>query len=148
MVPTGLGNSLNGGDGTRPPGNPVTRVTSQWMGGQRIRSTVGRGVSQGMKCSCGLAPEGEGTLPADAMGLQFFGCCLFVFLGPHLRHMEVPRLGMESELQPLAYATATATKDPSQVCYVHHSSRQCQILNPLSKGRDRTHNLMVPSRIR
>ena len=24
--------------------------------------------------------------------------CLFVFLGPHPRHMEVPRLGIESEL--------------------------------------------------
>ena len=30
----------------------------------------------------------------------------FVFLGPHLRHMEVPRLGVESELQLLAYTTA------------------------------------------
>ena len=31
----------------------------------------------------------------------------FVFLGPHLRHMEVPRLGVESELQSPAYTTAT-----------------------------------------
>ena len=30
--------------------------------------------------------------------------------------MEVPSLGVESELQPLAYATATAMPDPSQVC--------------------------------
>ena len=30
-------------------------------------------------------------------------------------------------------------------CDLHHSSRQCQILNPLSNARDRTHNLMVPS---
>ena len=29
-----------------------------------------------------------------------------VFLGPHLRHMEVPRLGVESELQLLSYTTA------------------------------------------
>ena len=35
------------------------------------------------------------------------------FLGPHLRHMEVPRLGAESELQLPAYTTATATRDPS-----------------------------------
>ena len=37
--------------------------------------------------------------------------CLFVcFLGPHLWHMEVRRLGVESELQQLAYYTrATAT---------------------------------------
>ena len=27
-------------------------------------------------------------------------------LGPHLQHMEVPRLGVKSELQPLAYTTA------------------------------------------
>ena len=32
---------------------------------------------------------------------------LFFFLGPYLRHIEVPRLGVESELQLLAYATAT-----------------------------------------
>ena len=30
---------------------------------------------------------------------------------------------------------------------LHHSSRQGQILNTLSKARDRTQNLMVPSRI-
>ena len=29
--------------------------------------------------------------------------------------------------------------------WLHHSSRQCQILNPQSETRDRTHNLMVPS---
>ena len=35
----------------------------------------------------------------------------------------------------------------SRVCNVHHSSRQRQILNPLSEARDGTWNLMVPSRI-
>ena len=40
----------------------------------------------------------------------------FVFLGPHPRHMEVPRLGVQSELQLMAYATATATPDPSHIC--------------------------------
>ena len=41
--------------------------------------------------------------------------CLFtfVFLGPNPWHMEVPRLGAELEL--LAYATAIAMPDPSQV---------------------------------
>src|SRR5512134_854213 len=57
--------------------------------------------------------------------------------------MEVPRLGVESELQPPAYARATATRDPSRVCNLHHSSRQRRIVNPLSKGRDRTRNLIV-----
>ena len=31
---------------------------------------------------------------------------LFGFLGLRLQHMEVPRLGVESELQLLAYTTA------------------------------------------
>jgi len=35
----------------------------------------------------------------------------------------------------------------SHVCNLHHSSQQHWIINPLSKGRDRTCNLMVPSRI-
>ena len=38
-----------------------------------------------------------------------------VFLGLHLWHMEVPRLGVQSELQLPAYATATATRDLSRV---------------------------------
>ena len=62
--------------------------------------------------------------------------------------MEVPRLGVESELQLLAYARAIATLDPSHFCDLHHSSRQRQILNPLNKARDRTRNLMIPSRTR
>ena len=51
-------------------------------------------------------------------------------------HTEVPRLGVKSELQLLAYATATATPDLSRVCNLHHSSRQYRILNPLSEARD------------
>ena len=70
---------------------------------------------------------------------------LFAFLPPHLWHMEVPRLGVQSELQLPAYTTATATaiSDLSHVCNLHHSSRQRQILNPLSEARDRTSILMV-----
>ena len=62
----------------------------------------------------------------------------FFFLGPHVWHVEVPRLGVESELQLLPYTTATATRDPSHACDLHCSSRQCQILNQLSKTQDRT----------
>ena len=59
-----------------------------------------------------------------------------------IRHMEVPRPGVESEVQLLATAiatatsTATATWDLSCVCDLHHSSRPHQIHNPLSKARD------------
>ena len=42
-----------------------------------------------------------------------------VFLGPHPRHMEVPRL--ESELLLLAYTTATAKSDPSLACKLYQS---------------------------
>ena len=61
---------------------------------------------------------------------------LFFFLRLHLRHMEVPRLGVTSELQLLAYATATATPDLSSFCELHCSLWQRWILNPLSEARD------------
>ena len=59
--------------------------------------------------------------------------------------MEVPRLGAESELQLTAYTTAKATQDPSRVCNLQHSSRQCLILNPLSEAKDQTCILMDTS---
>ena len=54
----------------------------------------------------------------------------FFFLGHHLQHMEVPKLGVESELQLPAH---------THVCDLHHTSWQCRILNRLSEARDRTH---------
>ena len=52
--------------------------------------------------------------------------------------MEVSRWGVELELQLPAYTTATAAWDPSHIYDLHHSSRQCQILNSLSEARGRT----------
>ena len=66
----------------------------------------------------------------------------FSFLGPNLQHMEISRLGVESELQLLAYVTAIATWNPSHVCDLYHSSWQCWIVNPLNEARDRTCVLM------
>ena len=60
-----------------------------------------------------------------------------------MQHMEVPRLGAESELQLLAYTTATAKPDPSHVCNLHRSLRQCWILNLLNEVRDQTCILIV-----
>ena len=54
-------------------------------------------------------------------------------------------LGIKSELQLPAYATATATPDLSHICDLHHSSQQHQILNSLSNARDWTHYLVVSS---
>ena len=59
--------------------------------------------------------------------------------------MEVSRLGVQLELQLQAYTIAT--QDPSWVCDLHHSSWECQILNPLSEARDQTCVLMVISRV-
>ena len=75
------------------------------------------------------------------------GCFVlfFCFLGLHPQHIGDSRLGVQSELQLLAYTTATATSDPSYICDLHHSSQQHWILNPLREVRDRTHNLMVTS---
>uniref|UniRef100_A0A8D1N3X5 Uncharacterized protein n=1 Tax=Sus scrofa TaxID=9823 RepID=A0A8D1N3X5_PIG len=71
---------------------------------------------------------------AFSLPLSFFPS--FIFLGPRLQHMEVPRLGVKSELQLPVCTTATATQDLSHVCNLHHSSWQCRILNPLSEARD------------
>ena len=79
------------------------------------------------------------------MKSKFLFLSLFCFLGLHLQHMEAPRLGVELELQLLAYTTAAITRDPSHVCHLHHSSWQRQIPDPLSKARDQTRILMDTS---
>ena len=69
---------------------------------------------------------------------------LFIYLcilGPHLWHMEVPGLGVES-----AYATAIATWYRSHICNLHHNSLQYLILNPLCEARDGPHIVMDTSR--
>ena len=85
------------------------------------------------------------TFSSQSIFYSFF--FFFVFLGKNSQHMEVPRLGVEPELQLLAYATATATPDPSHVRNLHHSSWQYLILNPLREFRDRTHVLMDTNQI-
>ena len=69
----------------------------------------------------------------------------YFFLGLHQWHREVPRLGVESELQPLAFTTATAMPDSSCICNLHHSSWERRILNPLSEARERICVLMDTS---
>ena len=72
----------------------------------------------------------------------------FAFLGPHPQNMEVPRRGgrIRAVAGGLHHSHSNARSEP--YLWPHHSSRQHQILNPLSKSRDGTCNLMVPSRIR
>ena len=47
--------------------------------------------------------------------------------------MEVPDLGIELELQLLAYTTATAMQDLSHICDLHCSSQQRWNFNPLNE---------------
>ena len=61
--------------------------------------------------------------------------------------MEVSGIGVELELQLLAYATATASRDLSQVCDLPHSWWQRPILNPMSKAREQTWILTDTSRV-
>jgi len=62
--------------------------------------------------------------------------------------MEVPRQGVESQLQLPVYTTARETRDLSCVCDLHHTSPQRRIFNPLSEARDWTRNLMDASQFR
>ena len=67
----------------------------------------------------------------------FFVFC-FSFLELHLQYMEFPRLGVESELQLLAYTTATAMPDLSPIFDLRHSSQPSWLFNALSEARDQT----------
>ena len=96
-----------------------------------------------------LCPQGFGmTWLMDVQCLEQGQLLLTLssfFLGPHPRHVNVPGLGVESELQLPAYTTATATPDPSHICNLCCSLWQSQTLNPLSEARDGTHVLMDTS---
>ena len=62
--------------------------------------------------------------------------CIYHYFFFVLLLMEVPRLGVELELQLQAYTIAVAIPDLSRICDLCHSLQQCQILNPLSEARD------------
>ena len=63
----------------------------------------------------------------------------FFFLGLHPQHREVPRLQLS------ASATARAMPYPSYICDLYHSSRQHEILYPLSGARDQIRVFMDTS---
>ena len=61
--------------------------------------------------------------------------------------MQVPRLGLKSELQLLAYTTAAAMPDLSCICDLCCNLWPHQILNPLSEAKDGIHILMDTRRL-
>ena len=79
-----------------------------------------------------LSSGGQGGSRRKSYAFFFF-FSFSCFLGSHLRHMEVPRQGVTSELQLPAYTMATAMREPRFLCDLHCSSR---ILNPVSEARD------------
>ena len=69
--------------------------------------------------------EAAASYPNLAQVISEGGCTkqqIFFFLGLHPQQMQVPRPGVELELQLLAYGAATATQDPSHIRDLHHSS--------------------------
>ena len=68
-------------------------------------------VEQEVYYSHSVVPEGFDVSPT------LYSFNFFVFLGPHTWHMEVSRLGVQTELQLPAYTTAT--QDPRCVFDLH-----------------------------
>ena len=75
-------------------------------------------------------------IPFNSLFIFFF--LFFFFLWLHLWHMETLELGIKSELQVPAYATATETQDLSCICDPNRSLWQHRILNSLNEARDQT----------
>ena len=74
-----------------------------------------------------------------ANSYHFIYLFIYVFLGLHQQHMDVPRLGVKSELQLPAYTTATATLALSLICDPRDSSQPRQPFNPPSGATQRNH---------
>lgn len=91
-------------DPLAPPGVHEGRSWGLW-----ISVTDGRVCSLVFYPTCSPFP-GSWLLPCFWLFFDFFA-----LLGPHLQHVEVPRLGVPLELQLLATAIATTTWDPSRV---------------------------------
>ena len=81
--------------------------------------------------------------PFETVLLYFIIIIIIIFclLGLQVQHMEVPRLGVG--VAAAAYTAATATRDLSCICHLHHSSWQRQILHPPSGARDPTSWILV-----
>ena len=61
--------------------------------------------------------------------------------------MEVPKVGVELEVQLSAYTTPMAKWDLSRMCGLHKNSQQCRIPYTLSEAREGTHILRDTNKI-
>ena len=117
----------------------VVPTSSRWRATSSVEPLLGVGTTFTKVALLGSYSCERQSAAVEPPFFFFF----FFFLGLHPLHKEVPRLEVESELQLLAYATATAMPDLSRACDLYHSSWQCRILNLLSKARDQTSWFLV-----
>ena len=105
--------TTNRKEGKRPPDFSEGEGSACWTLGVKIGKvwSVSRWIS---KTEDAESEENQrlGDAGSEGKGPSLFVYYLLFFLGLLLRPVEVPRLGVESDLQLPAYTTATATPDP------------------------------------
>ena len=68
-----------------------------------------------------VLPCSSPNSPEPFLGDRELGVLCFLFLGPHLQHVEIPRLWVELELQLLSCTIGTL--DLSHLCDLRRSTR-------------------------
>ena len=90
-------------------------------------------------------PQTYGTINLR-YGIQKSVCVFLFFLGLHLLHMEVPRLGFRATAAGLHHCHGNVGSEPC-LQPTPQDLQKCPILNPLSETRDRTCVLMDTSQV-
>ena len=94
------------------------------------------------------SPCSDGRLLFLGLNVFPFLITFFFFFGLFAFYRAAPVAYGDSQARDLIGTVAAGLHHShSNVCNLHHSSRQCWILNPLSGARDRTRVLMVVSRV-
>ena len=73
-------------------------------------------------------------------------CFVFLLFRAALATYESSWLGVELELKPPAYTTATATEDPSCICSLHRSSHNARSLTHRARPGIKPTSLWIPVR--
>ena len=89
----------------------------------------------GHECPLLYLPSSQNWFHLLSSLLSFFSL-FFFFLGLHLRHIEVPWLGVKLELQLPTYTTATATRDLSCLCDLQTQLMAMPDPKPTEQGQE------------